>query len=57
MLHISETVQGVKNEYRWHFGEPFPAITGRVVTYQADGDELNFLMWAIKDRLDLYKKG
>ena len=26
--------------HSWHVGEPLPKIEGRVVTFQADGDEL-----------------
>lgn len=31
----------------WHIGEPVPENLGRVVTFQADGDELNLFLDAI----------
>jgi hypothetical protein len=33
-------------EYGWHIGEPVPEV-GRVVTFQADGDELNLFLDAM----------
>jgi hypothetical protein len=28
----------------WHTNEPVPPVEGPVVTFQADGDELNYLL-------------
>jgi hypothetical protein len=38
----------------WHINEPVPKVEGYVVTFQADGDELNFLLAAM-EQLDLDK--
>jgi hypothetical protein len=50
MLYISigraynEELGGIE----WHVGEALPEITGRVVTFQADGDELECIVNALK---------
>jgi len=38
----------VINWTEWHIGEPIPVFDGRVITFQADGDELAVLIQAIK---------
>ena len=32
----------------WHTGDPVPKIKERVVTFQADGDELNLILAAMR---------
>ena len=50
MLYISigraynEELGGIE----WHVGEGIPDITGRVITFQADGDELECIVNALK---------
>ena len=39
MLYIDD--DGVTHS--WHVGEPLPRLRGRVVRFQADGDELSAL--------------
>lgn len=49
MLVIKEkSKSGVVFEYVWHVGEPLPELSGRVITFQADGDELDTLLGALK---------
>jgi hypothetical protein len=33
----------------WHINEPVPYVKGCVVTFQADGDELDYLQKCIKE--------
>jgi hypothetical protein len=33
---------------QWYINEPVPKVEGYVVTFQADGDELNFLLAAME---------
>lgn len=49
MLHVIEKdyVNGTDDVQRWHVGEPLPEITHRVVTFQADGDELEMIVAAM----------
>lgn len=50
MLVIKEkSKSGVVFEYVWHVGEPLPELSGRVITFQADGDELDTLLGALRD--------
>lgn len=45
MLYITWTDREKKyHEHTWHVGSPLPAITGRVVRFEADGDELAALV-------------
>ena len=44
MLYIKNAVGGQE----WHVGEPLPKVIGRVVTFQADGDELDFIIQALQ---------
>jgi hypothetical protein len=37
-----------KGWFEWHFGEPVPPMPSRVVTFQADGDELDMILSAMK---------
>jgi hypothetical protein len=37
--------------HNWHVGESFPELRGRVITFQADRQELDFLLDAIKSAL------
>jgi len=41
----SEPLSGIE----WHVGAPLPEITGRVITFQADGDELECILKALRD--------
>lgn len=35
-------------DLHWHIGEPVPALKARVVTFQADGDELDLILEAMR---------
>lgn len=51
MLYIKD--QRTKDQtvqHQWHVGEPFPSVLGRVVTFQADGDELDLILAALERR-------
>jgi hypothetical protein len=48
-LYITDEMS--KKRYIWHFSEPLPIIPGGVVTFQADGDELNLLLGAIRSTI------
>jgi len=50
MLYI---ITQTNKESTWHIGEPFPAVTGRVITFQADGDELELILNALRGRQDI----
>jgi hypothetical protein len=39
---------GFEKQSTWHVGEPMPRIESRVVTFQADSDELELLLETIK---------
>lgn len=41
---------GVSRGAEWHYGEPLPsdALRARVVVFQADGDELDLILHALK---------
>lgn len=47
MLYIIE--KGKKGK-QWHVGETLPSITTKVVTFQADGDELEVIVEALKNK-------
>lgn len=48
MLGIKlKTSSGREFWFEWHIGEPIPEDIGRVVTFQADGDELNLFLDAM----------
>ena len=34
-------------DFQWHFGEPLPMFRDRVITFQADGDELLLILRAL----------
>jgi len=44
MLHITDK----QLREIWHVGDPMPVLTGRVVTFEADGDELALILDAMK---------
>lgn len=44
---------GVRTVTEWHFGEPLPALEADVIHLFADGDELDFLVDALKKGLPL----
>lgn len=48
MMYIDWQEGGAKVSRQWHTGEPFPAVTGRVITLTVDGDELEFLLRVIR---------
>ena len=31
-------------QHQWHINEPVPEVNKRVVSFQCDGDELNFIL-------------
>jgi hypothetical protein len=39
----------------WHVGEPLPELEGGVITFQADGDELDIILASL-DRRYRFKK-
>lgn len=43
------TTVGNRIHYQWHVGEPIPVTDARVVTFQADGDELEMIYQAMRD--------
>jgi hypothetical protein len=45
-IYLSEDGKAVM-EQEWHVGDSAPAILGRVVAFQADGDELEIIVAAI----------
>lgn len=45
MLYITQFKDEVTE---WHVGEPIPEVTARVVTFQADSEELEVILTAIK---------
>lgn len=52
MLYIMQNngfTTNVPEEQQWHVGEPMPLIKARVVTFQADSDELEVIIEAIKN--------
>ncbi len=49
MLYIE---QSDESEVVWYVGQPLPAITSRVVKFQADGDELDLIVAALRAGAD-----
>lgn len=51
MLYIKwrDRSKGFYHEREWHISEPMPPIDGPVVKFQADGDELNLILRAMKE--------
>lgn len=47
MLLIIDGPRSTRTHY-WHFGEPVPRITNRVIIFHADGDELDLILRAMK---------
>lgn len=45
MLFVSQNNQP---EQTWHIGEPLPVISHQVVTFQADGEELELFTLAMR---------
>lgn len=39
----------------WHVGDPLPEIEGRVITFQADGDELDVILASLDSRFRFHK--
>jgi hypothetical protein len=39
---------GMPQQREWHYGEPLPRMDARVVVLQADGDELELIIDALK---------
>ena len=51
MLYIKTNAATAVSPYcTWHIGDPVPKV-GRVVEFQADGDELELFLSAMKSRL------
>ena len=48
MMTISSQLPGGSRVIQWHVGEDLAQITGRVVTFQADGDELALILTAMR---------
>lgn len=48
MLYITYTSHRGAITAQWHVGEPLPALSNRVVVFQADGDELELLLRAMR---------
>jgi hypothetical protein len=49
-LNIEWFNRGVTKRAEWHVGEPLPELgTARVYKFQADGDELDVLLFALQD--------
>ena len=38
---------GEMEEHCWHIGEPVPAMAGKIMIFQADGDELDLILRAM----------
>lgn len=50
MLYISQVDKaGWPVRSGWHTGEPLPKIVGPVVTFQADGEELQVILGALRN--------
>ena len=49
MLIIRDEGREGERGAEWHINEPVPPIEGPVVKFQADGDELNFLLKCMSD--------
>jgi hypothetical protein len=47
-LYIRQNANGGINAREWHVGDPVPPITSRVVVFQADGDELEYLLHVLR---------
>lgn len=51
MLYIiGKDRDGNEDVRGWHVGMPLPDIKARVMTFQADGDELDVIMHALRER-------
>lgn len=51
MLYIIQKDRsGIIRENTWHVGQPLPHISRPVVTFQADGDELEVILKALRER-------
>lgn len=50
MLYIEQHTTGNSIKNTWHISEPVPQIDNetRVITFQADGDELNLILNAMR---------
>lgn len=48
MLYIEEKLKDTTAVSAWHVGEPMPRISGRVVRFDADGEELEVILAAIR---------
>jgi len=48
MLHVTWVSKGITTSAEWHTGEKLPRIDGRVVTFQADGEELEVLLEVLR---------
>ena len=40
----NQTISPDARAVQWHTGEPWPALSGRVISIQADGDELGLIL-------------
>lgn len=43
--------RGVEKKVIWHVGKPFPYIDGKVVTFLADGQELDFVVSSLQNKV------
>ena len=51
MLYIQDVSSGIKRAIReWHIGDPMPFVppTTRIMSFQADGEELKLILSAMK---------
>lgn len=53
MLYIKDGDRQVE----WHVGELWPQLTGRVISFQMDGDEADFVLRAIEEKLSTWHPG
>lgn len=53
MMYITDH----KTVHRWHVGEKLPDLHGRIVTFQADGDELFLLLRLLQEHGGSLPKG
>jgi hypothetical protein len=51
MVYISEGAQpqAASPCRGWHIGEPLPKLTAKVITFQANGDELQLILSAMRE--------
>lgn len=47
MLLIKDAKSLPTGVYSWHTGTPLPPLTGNVIQFVADGDELGLILWAL----------